>query len=107
MGRGVDICKNPNFVEFYVLLELKVVTTQVMTLKVLVRHSDAAAGDGNESNVLEVTTMQVMVLKVITTKVMTKHVPHCVESDGGEGHGDEIHGVLSVRLSNLKSILKV
>ena len=50
MGRGVDICKNPNFVEFYVLLELKVVTTQVMTLKVLVRHSDAAAGDGNESN---------------------------------------------------------
>ena len=57
-------------------------------------------------------------LRVMATKVMTMQVSDCVESDGHEGHGDEVHGVLSdklsfiffvvtVSLSNLESISKV
>ena len=57
-------------------------------------------------------------LKVMATKVMTMQVSDCVESDGDEGHGDEIRGVRSdklsfiflvvtVSLSNLESISKV
>ena len=53
--------QSPNFVGFEVLLELKVVTTQIMTMKVMAndanyddesdgKASDAAADDGNESD---------------------------------------------------------
>ena len=38
-------------------------------------------------------------LKVMATKVMTMQVSACVESDGDEGHGDEVNGVLSDELS--------
>ena len=57
-------------------------------------------------------------LKVMATKVMMMQVSNCAESDGHEGHGDEVHGVLSDKLSfiffvvtvgllNLESISKV
>ena len=56
-------------------------------------------------------------LKVMTTKVITMRVSVCVESDGHEGLGNGVHGVLSdklsfiffvvtVSLSNLESISK-
>ena len=46
-------------------------------------------------------------LKVIATKVMTMQVSDCVESDGDKGHGDEIHGVQSDKLSFIFFVVTV
>ena len=46
-------------------------------------------------------------LKVMATKVMMMQVSNCVESDGHEGHGDEVHSVLSDKLSFIFFVVTV
>ena len=46
-------------------------------------------------------------LKVMATKAMTMQVSDCIESDGNEGHGDEVNGVFSDKLSFIFFVVTV
>ena len=69
------------------------VTTQIMTMKVMARQVILLQMMAMKVTATKLMMGQVMVLKVMATKVMTIQVSGCVESDGDEGRGDEIHGV--------------
>ena len=76
----------------------EVMARQVMLLRMMAIKVTAKKLMMGQVMVLKVMAMKVMmglvmVLKVMAIEVMTMQVSDCVESDGDEGHGDEIQGV--------------